>query len=78
MRFFNMVTCSISMRFLCLCWMVVLSTVALAQGIPKKTGNSEKKVYNIDNCVNEFSLARIESTAVGYQYWFVDKEFLDG
>ena len=23
-------------------------------------------------------MARIESTAVGYQYWFVDKEFLDG
>jgi mannose-6-phosphate isomerase-like protein (cupin superfamily) len=23
-------------------------------------------------------MARIESTKVGYQYWFVDKDFLDG
>jgi len=34
--------------------------------------------YSIKNCVNEFSIDRIESTKVGYQYWFVDKEFLDG
>ncbi len=34
--------------------------------------------FTIENCVNEFSLARAESTKVGYQYWFVDKNFLDG
>ena len=38
----------------------------------------QQKTYTIDNCVNEFSAARIESTKVGYQYWFVDKNFLDG
>ena len=34
--------------------------------------------YTIDNCVNTFSMDRIEKTNAGYQYWFVDKKFLDG
>ena len=39
--------------------------------------NTEQK-FTIENCVNEFSIAKVESTKVGYQYWFVDKDFLDG
>jgi len=34
--------------------------------------------YTIQNCVNEFTLGKIESTKVGYQYWFADKDFIDG
>jgi hypothetical protein len=34
--------------------------------------------YSIENCVNEFSLDNIEETKVGYQYWFADRDFLDG
>ena len=34
--------------------------------------------YTIDNCVNEFTISGIESTEVGYQYWFVNRDFLDG
>ncbi len=37
-----------------------------------------RKDFTIDNCVNEFSEGKIESTKVGYQYWFVDRNFLDG
>jgi len=33
--------------------------------------------YSIENCVNEFSMAKIEQTKVGYQYWFADKNFID-
>jgi len=40
--------------------------------------NQENKKFTIENCVNEFSLTKAESTKVGYQYWFVDKDFLDG
>jgi quercetin dioxygenase-like cupin family protein len=40
--------------------------------------NQEERKFTIENCVNEFSLAKAESTKVGYQYWFVDKNFLDG
>jgi quercetin dioxygenase-like cupin family protein len=34
--------------------------------------------YTIENCVSEFSINNVDSTKVGYQYWFVDKEFIDG
>jgi len=36
------------------------------------------RVFSIDECVNRFQASRVESTNVGYQYWFVDKQFLDG
>ena len=32
----------------------------------------------IENCINEISIDRLEKTKVGYQYWFEDKNFLDG
>ena len=34
--------------------------------------------FTIRNCVNEFTTSKIESTKVGYQYWFADKDFIDG
>lgn len=34
--------------------------------------------FNIDSCINIFNSEKIESTKVGYQYWFVGKDFLDG
>jgi len=34
--------------------------------------------YTLQNCLNEFSMERIEKTAAGYQYWFVDKTLADG
>jgi quercetin dioxygenase-like cupin family protein len=40
--------------------------------------NQKDRKFTIENCVNEFSLTKAESTKVGYQYWFVDKNFLDG
>ncbi len=39
---------------------------------------SKTKVYTIENSVNRFNVSNIESTKVGYQYWFADKNFLDG
>jgi len=41
------------------------------------TSNDTEK-YSIDNCVNEFTMDRTEKTSAGYQYWFIDKDFLDG
>jgi mannose-6-phosphate isomerase-like protein (cupin superfamily) len=32
--------------------------------------------YTIENCVNEFSGNKSETTRAGYQYWFADKDFL--
>lgn len=34
--------------------------------------------YTLATCVNAFTPSRVESTRAGYQYWFVDKDFLDG
>ena len=39
---------------------------------------SANKQFTIENCVNQFDMDSIVETEVGYQYWFVDKEFLDG
>jgi len=36
------------------------------------------KTFNIDNCVNQFNKEGAINTKVGYQYWFADKDFLDG
>lgn len=44
--------------------------------------NSEQKnqdrKWTIDNCVNKFNWEDTVQTKVGYQYWFFDKDFLDG
>ena len=36
------------------------------------------KNYTIDNCVNSFDMKKALKTSVGYQYWFIGKDFLDG
>ena len=56
-------------------FLLILSfpVTVLAQG---KADNS--KQFTIDNCVNTFSMDNTIKTEVGYQYWFVEKEFLDG
>lgn len=42
------------------------------------TGSQQPRKFTIENCVNEFSSAKVESTKAGYQYWFADKNFIDG
>lgn len=34
--------------------------------------------YDISDCVNTYDPANVSPTKVGHQFWFVDKEFLDG
>ncbi len=34
--------------------------------------------FTLGTCVNEFTASRAKSTKAGYQYWFIDKDFLDG
>lgn len=34
--------------------------------------------WTIDKCVNSFSFDDTVKTSVGYQYWFFDKNFIDG
>lgn len=39
---------------------------------------NDKKEYTIKNSVNEFNMEGTRKTKVGYQYWFADKNFVDG
>ena len=60
--------------------LLILSALSVeVHGQEGEADNSIKeKVYTIDNCVNKFDMEKTIETKVGYQYWFVDKEFLDG
>ena len=40
--------------------------------------DSTIKQWTIKNCVNHISMEKTIPTKVGYQYWFADKDFLDG
>jgi quercetin dioxygenase-like cupin family protein len=40
--------------------------------------SAQTKNFTIDNCVNSFNPTAVESTKAGYQYWFADRNFLDG
>jgi mannose-6-phosphate isomerase-like protein (cupin superfamily) len=40
--------------------------------------DSTQQKFTIENCVSKFDANGVDSTKVGYQFWFVDKEFLDG
>jgi quercetin dioxygenase-like cupin family protein len=48
-----------------------------SQAPPPASGDSTSG-FTIDRCISKFLPAKIESTAAGYQYWFVDKGFVDG
>jgi mannose-6-phosphate isomerase-like protein (cupin superfamily) len=60
-----------------LAMMLCFSQASLAQE-EKETELQTEKVYTIENCVNSFSNDNTVKTDVGYQYWFADKDFLDG
>jgi mannose-6-phosphate isomerase-like protein (cupin superfamily) len=51
---------------------------ASSQSADSTSSSNIHKKYTIENCVNEFSIANIESTKAGYQYWFADKNLADG
>ncbi|WP_026754671.1 cupin domain-containing protein [Sediminibacter sp. Hel_I_10] len=56
-------------------------SLALCVGVAFSVGDhlsAQEKDYTIESCVNSFSEEKIVPTKVGYQYWFADKDFLDG
>lgn len=40
--------------------------------------NRLPKVFTIENCVNEYTVEKSESTQSGHRFWFTDKNFIDG
>lgn len=55
-----------------------LTSMLKAQPGSEQSQPDDTTKYSIENCVNEFSMDKIEKTKVGYQYWFADKKFADG
>jgi len=37
-----------------------------------------EKQFTIENCVTEFSMYQAEKKNAGYQFWFADRDFIDG
>ncbi len=67
------------MRILFLCVMISMASPALrAQMSSTGTADSSSASYTIDHCVSKFLPSKIDSTNAGYQFWFVDKKFVDG
>ncbi|GET21852.1 cupin domain-containing protein [Prolixibacter denitrificans] len=62
--------------FLSLAVLLLICNISLAQDQPDST--KTKKKYTIENCVTKFSMDNTVKTKVGYQFWFADKDFVDG
>jgi len=65
------------------CLVAAVIVLALASGradaqVDRAGVQRDTTRYTIQNCLNEFSMDKIEKTAAGYQYWFVDKALADG
>lgn len=63
---------TIRMSFAC------ISLLILNISISAQVKQEAEKKYTIDNCINTFTKDKIEKTDAGYQYWFVNRDFLDG
>ncbi len=66
----------ILVRTFVLCLLLLSATNAQSSTSDSINANTPK--YTIDNCVNSFDSTKIEPTKAGFQYWFADKNFLDG
>ena len=64
------------MKITLLLVLLLLSPAAVYMG--RQRGAEKPRKYTIENSVNEFDHVKVEKTPAGYQYWFADKEFVDG
>jgi quercetin dioxygenase-like cupin family protein len=60
--------------FLLTIFLFALLNFSVAQNSLKSV--SEAKNYSIENCINKFDQAKAVKTSVGYQYWFIEQNFL--
>ena len=54
----------------------IISVTIMAQN-NNDSANVLKK-YTIENCITSFSMEKAKKTEAGYQFWFIDKNFIDG
>ena len=58
--------------------LITFAAISIPVNSQEMPDSSNTKKYTIDNCVKEFSMDQTVKTAVGYQFWFADKDFIDG
>lgn len=57
----------------------LLSAILFSVSAQEKTDSAKmEKQFTIENCVTEFSMDKANKTQVGYQFWFADRDFIDG
>lgn len=59
----------------------LLLFVSAGEAVAQNVGGTTQKDtvrYSLKNCLNEFSMSKVEKTEAGYQFWFVDKMLADG
>lgn len=57
-------------------FLLLVSVPVFLISAEKDSTNSKK--WSIENCVNQFDKSKAIPTQAGYQYWFADKDFLNG
>ncbi len=62
-------------KFLSIFWFLAIIPL-MAQTSSDSSSIQER--FTLENCVSKFDPNSVDSTKVGYQFWFVKKEFLDG
>lgn len=63
---------------LSICIGIFLMMVTSMNAQETSNENLTQKSFTIENCVNVFNMDDTIKTDAGYQYWFADKNFLDG
>ncbi|MCE1198459.1 MAG: cupin domain-containing protein [Marinilabiliales bacterium] len=63
------------MKPLILLWAILATLGAAAQNTPKDSAKTSGS-YSLKNCFNHFDKDKVVPMAAGYQYWFIDKDFL--
>lgn len=61
-------------------FLILLSTLFMMNISAQDPANKaapEASKYNIGNCINKFDMNKTVKTSVGYQYWFIDQNFLE-
>ncbi|MDP3945769.1 MAG: cupin domain-containing protein [Lutibacter sp.] len=66
------------LRFIKILFLVVIFNQSTFAQEKNEDSNRPVQKYSIENFVNQFTFDKAIKTSVGYQYWFLDKDFLDG
>lgn len=59
-------------------YLLILFLILTSNLISQSVSKNDTIKYNIENCINQFNLEKVEKTKAGYQYWFADKNFAEG